>query len=240
MADLWFYAEAGQKRGPMPISELLPLLARIADLQRVLVWREGLESWKPVAEVREIAEQLLRPQPPDPAPAPVDAIRGPAVVAEDAAAFKDVQPEMTGISGWLALLAFGQVMGILCLVFNVGQYVQSISDQVWTYFPTVIWSEMLINAAMIGLAIWTAVLLFRHSHRFPAFFIVQMICAVLMPLVDLLCVAAFFSAALSRPFSEFFIIEPRQVGQTIVTTISAAIWIIYVLRSRRVANTFTK
>jgi hypothetical protein len=240
MAELWFYAEGGQQRGPVTISELLPLLARIADSQRVLVWREGLESWKPVAEVRELAEQLLRPQPLEPAPPPVAAAREPAVLAEDAAAFRDVQPETTGISGWLALLAFGQVMGILRFVFNVGQYLQSISDEVWTYFPTVIWSEMLINAVMIGLTIWTTVLLFRHSHRFPTFFIVQMVCAVLMPLVDLLCVASFFSAALNRPFGDFFIIEPRQVGQTILTTISAAVWIMYILRSQRVANTFTK
>ncbi|WP_245444624.1 DUF4339 domain-containing protein [Bradyrhizobium sp. Y36] len=82
MADLWFYAEGLQKRGPMPVSELLPLLARIADWQRVLVWREGLESWKPVAEVREIAEQLLRPQPPDPAPPAIDTVREPAVPAK--------------------------------------------------------------------------------------------------------------------------------------------------------------
>ncbi|MBW7971909.1 DUF2569 family protein [Bradyrhizobium sp. BR 10289] len=240
MADLWFYADGGRKRGPMPVSELLPLLARIADWQRVLVWREGLESWKPVAEVREIAEQLLRPQLADPAPLPADAVREPTVPAEDAAAFRDVQPDMTGISGWLALLAFGQVMGILRLVFNVVQYVQSITDDVWTFAPTVIWTEMLINAAMIGFAILTTVLMFMRSHRFPAFFIVQAICAVLMPFVDLLFVASFFSAALSRPFSDFFIVEPGQIGQTIVGAISAAVWIMYLLRSRRVANTFTK
>jgi len=240
MADSWFYAEEGQKRGPVLLSELLPLLARTADWQRVLVWREGLESWKPVAEVREIAERLLGPRPLDPAPPPVGAVREPAVLAEDAAAFKDVQPEMTGISGWLALLAFGQVMGILRLIFNVGQYVQSITDEVWTHFPTIIWTEVLLNAALIGLVIWTTVLLFTHSHRFPAFFIVQMICAVLLPLVDLLCVASFFSAALNRPFSDFFVIGAEQIGGTIFTAISATIWITYVLRSRRVANTFTK
>lgn len=235
MADLWFYAEGGQKRGPVPISELLRRLASIADSRRVLVWREGLDSWKPVAEVREISEQLR----PLPEPAPASDMREPTVPVEDAAAFKDVQPEMTGISGWLALLAFGQVMGILRLIFSVGQSLQSITDEVWTSFPTVIWSEMLLNAAMIGFAIWTTVLLFRHSHRFPAFFIVQMICAVLLPFVDLLCVASFFSAALNRPFSDFFIIEPRQIGQTAVGVVSATVWISYVLRSRRVANTFT-
>ncbi len=235
MADLWFYAEGGQKRGPVPISELLRRLASIADSRRVLVWREGLDSWKPVAEVREISEQLR----PLPEPAPASDMREPTVPVEDAAAFKDVQPEMTGISGWLALLAFGQVMGILRLIFNVGQSLQSITDEVWTSFPTVIWSEMLLNAAMIGFAIWTTVLLFRHSHRFPAFFIVQVICAVLLPFVDLLCVASFFSAALNRPFSDFFIIEPRQIGQTAIGVLSATVWISYVLRSRRVANTFT-
>jgi hypothetical protein len=235
MADLWFYAEGGQKRGPVPISELLRRLASIADSRRVLVWREGLDSWKPVAEVREISEQLR----PLPESAPASDMREPTVPVEDAAAFKDVQPEMTGISGWLALLAFGQVMGILRLIFNVGQSLQSITDEVWTSFPTVIWSEMLLNAAMIGFAIWTTVLLFRHSHRFPAFFIVQVICAVLLPFVDLLCVASFFSAALNRPFSDFFIIEPRQIGQTAIGVLGATVWISYVLRSRRVANTFT-
>jgi hypothetical protein len=239
MTDLWFYAEGGQKRGPLPISELITRLASIPDVHRILVWREGLTNWKPVADVREISEQLVRPQRPEPAPSPVGAMREPTVPAEDAAAFKDVQAELTGISGWLALLAFGQVMGILRLIFNVGQSIQSITDEVWTHFPTVIWSEMLLNAAMIGLSISTTVLLFRRSHRFPAFFIVQMICAVLLPFVDLLCVASFFSAALNRPFSDFFIIEPRQIGQSVVGAVSAAVWITYVLRSRRVANTFT-
>jgi hypothetical protein len=223
----------------MTISELLPLLARIADPRRVMIRREDFESWKPVEEVREIAEQILRP-PSHPAPSADAPIQEPAIPAEDAASFKDVQPDMTGISGWLALLAFGQVMSILRLLYNVMQYVQSITNDVWTYFPTVIWTEMLLNAVQIGLTIWTTVLLFTRSHRFPAFFIVQAICAVLLPLVDLLCVASFFSAALNRPFSEFFILEPRLIGRTIVSAIIAAVWIIYVLRSKRVANTFTK
>jgi hypothetical protein len=157
-----------------------------------------------------------------------------------ATAFRDVEPEMTGITGWLALLAIGQVLGTMRLVFSVGQYVQSITDEVWTHFAAAIWGELVINAAMIGLAIWTAALLFLHSRRFPAFFIVQMTCAVLMPLVDLVWVASIFSIGLNRPFSDFFIIDLRQIGQTVLGAISATVWITYVLRSRRVANTFTK
>ncbi|MBR1179137.1 DUF2569 family protein [Bradyrhizobium sp. KB893862 SZCCT0404] len=231
MASLWFYAEGGQKRGPVTISELLPLLGRIADARRVLVWRQGLGGWKPVEEVREIADQLFGTT--------AVAARGPAVLVEDAAPSRDVDAEETGISGWLGLLAIGQVLGILRLIFNVRQYLQSISEEVWTYFPTIVWGEIAMQAALIGLAIWTTVLLFQHSRRFPAVFIVQTIFAVLMPLVDLLCVAVFLSAALNRPFSDFFNVGPGQAAQMAVGALIAAAWIIYVVRSRRVANTFT-
>lgn len=238
MADLWFYADGEQKRGPISISDLLTILAHVADPRRVLIWRHGFEQWKPAGEVYEIAQQLQSP--PAPASSPVEVTRAPAISAEDAAAFKNVKPELSGISGWLALLAFGQMIGIVRLVVGTAQYVQSIRADMWMQFPTVFWSEIAMNVALIGFAIWTAVLLFGHSRKFPAFFILLMICAVLTPLVDLLFVASFFSAALNRPFSEFFIMEPLQIGQTFVATISAAIWVIYVLRSRRVANTFTR
>ncbi|MBR0907694.1 DUF2569 family protein [Bradyrhizobium liaoningense] len=240
MADLWFYAEGGQQRGPISISELLTLLARVADPRRVLVWRQGFENWKPVEEVHEIAQQLLQSTPPSPESLPVELIREPAVPAQDAAAFKNVQTEMTGISGWLGLLAFGQVIGIMRMVVSAAQYAQSIGGEMWAQFSIVFWGEIAMSAALIGLAIWTAVLLFMHSRRFPAVFIVQMICAVLMPLIDLVWVASMFSVGLNRPFGDFFTIAPLQVAQTVVGAISAAVWISYVLRSRRVANTFTK
>ncbi|WP_225145219.1 DUF2569 family protein [Bradyrhizobium sp. BRP20] len=126
------------------------------------------------------------------------------------------------------------------LVVNTAQYVQSISSETWVQFSIVFWGEIAMNVALIGLAIWTAVLLFMHSRRFPAFFIVQMICAVLIPLIDLVWVASIFSIGLNRPFGDFFTIEPLQVARMVVGAISAAIWITYVLRSRRVANTFTE
>ena len=96
-----------------------------------------------------------------------------------------------------------------------------------------------MNVALIGLAVWTAVLLFMHSRRFPAFFIVQAICAVLMPLIDLFWVASIFSVGLDRPFGDFFLVSPLQIARFAVGAIGAAVWISYVLRSRRVANTFT-
>jgi len=239
MADLWFYADGRQKRGPISISDLLTILAHVADPRRALVWRHGFEQWKPAGEVYEIA-QLLVSSPPAPTSSPVEITRAPAISAEDAAAFKNVEPEMIGISGWLGLLAFGQMIGIVRLVVGAAQYVQSISADMWMQFSIVFWGEIAMNVALIGLAIWTAVLLFMHSRRFPAFFIVQMICAVLMPLIDLFWVASIFSAGLNRPFDDFFLVSPLQIARFVVGAIGAAVWISYVLCSRRVANTFTK
>jgi hypothetical protein len=240
MTDLWYYAEGGQQRGPMPLSDLIPLLSRIADPRYVMVWRHGFDDWKPVEEVREIAQQLFRPPPLKPGSASIKAIRQPVVAEEDAAAFKDVKPALSGIAGWLGLLAFGQVIGILRLIASVGQYTQSISDDIWKRFPTAIWGEMAMNAALIGLCIYTSVLFFKHSRKFPSFFIIQMICAIMLPIMDLIWVASIFSVSLNRPISEFLTIEPKDGGQVIAGAIGAAIWIAYVLRSRRVANTFTK
>jgi hypothetical protein len=43
MTELWYYAEGEEARGPLSLSELVPLLARIADPRRVMVWRHGFE-----------------------------------------------------------------------------------------------------------------------------------------------------------------------------------------------------
>ncbi|MBR0847106.1 DUF2569 family protein [Bradyrhizobium diazoefficiens] len=240
MTDLWYYAEGGQPRGPLSLVELIPLLARISDPRHVKIWRHGFEDWKAVEDVREVAQQLFRPPPLTPAPPPLATVREPVVTAEEAGEFRNVKPELTGIGGWLGLLAFGQVMGILRLIVSVGQYMQSISDDTWKRFPTAIWGELVMNAGLICLCIYTASLLFSHSRRFPSFFIAQMACAILLPLVDLFWIASIISISLNRPIGEFLSIEPREGGQMIAGAIGAAIWIPYVLRSRRVANTFIK
>ena len=118
MTDLWYYAEGEKTRGPLSIDELIPLLVRISDPRRIMIWRHGFDDWKPVEEVREVAQQVFRPPPlklgPPPIPtASAPLVREPVVGAEDAAHFKDVKPELTGLGGWLALIGFGQFAGIL-------------------------------------------------------------------------------------------------------------------------------
>src|SRR5206468_11336087 len=102
------------------------------------------------------------------APAP---IREPVVDADDAAAFKNLKPELTGLGGWMTLVAFGQIMGNLRFVVEMGKYYQGIDPKVWEQFPTTLWGEAAMNAALGWLFVYTTVLMFRHSSRFPGFFI---------------------------------------------------------------------
>ena len=238
MLAVWYYTEGGERRGPLPLAELVPLLAQIADLQQVKLWRHGFDDWKPVGEVREVVQRLSQ-LPSVSARDPIVAIDG-TTELDGTTEFNSTGPEPSGISGWLGLLAFGQVMGILRLIVAVGQYFQTTRGDIWERFPIALWGEVVMNAAFICLWIYTAWLLFNHSRRFPGFFIAQMVCAIFFPLVDLLWVAAIFSVSLDRPMSAFLTIEPVEGARMILGAIAAAIWISYVLRSRRVANTFTK
>jgi hypothetical protein len=238
MTDFWYYGDGGQARGPLSHAELILLLARIADPRRVLIWRDGFEDWKAVEDVHEVAQQLFPPPPLVSAPPP--AVRAPIVDAGDAAEFKNVKPELTGIGGWLGLLAFGQVLGILRSLVLLGQYYTTLDGEFWKRFPVALWGEAALNAAIVCLVVYTTVLLIRHSRHFPRFFIWQTIFVIMMPLVDRVWIALIFAPATNKPISEFLTFEAKEGAQMFVAVIGAAIWIPYILRSRRVANTFTQ
>jgi hypothetical protein len=54
----WFYTVRGQKVGPVPEEELkLQIEARVVD-GKTLVWREGMQEWKPLLMVPELVSLL--------------------------------------------------------------------------------------------------------------------------------------------------------------------------------------
>lgn len=245
MTDLWYYAEGEETRGPLSIDELIPLLVRISDPRRIMIWRHGFDDWKPVEEVREVAQQVFRPPPLKPGPPPIPPalaplVRGPVVDAEDAAHFKDVKPELTGLGGWLALIGFGQFAGILRFLVSIGEYYSKMDGQLFAKFPITMWGEAVMNGALIWLFVYTTVLFFRRSSNFPRFFIFQFVATICMPIVALLWAAFTIALATGRPFVDLLSIDPKDGGQLIAALIGALVWIPYIRKSRRVANTFTQ
>jgi len=75
MSD-WYYAHDGQQKGPVPVSELQRLAADGQfDPATDLVWKEGMDDWKTVAQIPELAAEMA---PPSAAPAATDAPATPA------------------------------------------------------------------------------------------------------------------------------------------------------------------
>src|SRR5258708_38658009 len=125
MTDLWYYAKGEKPAGQLSNDELIPLLVRISDPRCIMIWRHGFDDWKPVEEVREVAQQLFRPPPLKPRPLPIPPgsaplVREPVVDAEDAAHFKDVKPELTGLGGWVAPVGLWQGSGVLRFLYSLG------------------------------------------------------------------------------------------------------------------------
>ena len=107
-------------------------------------------------------------------------------------------------------------------------------------FPTTMWGEAVLNGALISLFVYTTVLFFRRSRNFPRFFIFQFVATISMPIVALLWAAFTIALATGRPFVDFLSIDPKDGGQLIAALIGAVVWIPYIRKSRRVANTFTQ
>src|SRR5262245_58811704 len=124
MSELWYYAEGGETRGPLSLADLVGNLSQVSDPEKVLVWRKGFENWKPVNVVSEVAGQMIRPPPLRPTPAPVVSPAEPPskFSDDDAGALKDFKPPLSGIAGWLILIAIGQVVGVIKLLGWLAQY----------------------------------------------------------------------------------------------------------------------
>jgi Protein of unknown function (DUF2569)/GYF domain 2 len=239
MLEPWYYAEGEDTRGPISAVDLVALLSKIPDPRTVMIWRHGFEEWKPTDEVPEIARQVVRPPPLRPkVPPPSVGIREPAVDASDAAEFKDVRPVLSGLGGWLALLAFGEVAGLLRGLAAMGDYYNKADPTLWSRFPITMWGEAVLNGAAVLLNVYAVVLLFRRSRHFPRFFQYQFAATIFMPAVGLLWVASTISIAAGQPFLNFLTLDAKDGGQMIAGVIGAMIWLPYISRSRRAANTF--
>jgi Protein of unknown function (DUF2569) len=213
------------------------------DPRKVLVWRNGFEEWEAAETVRELAEALFRPPPLRPtAPAIHSAegprTRGPAVTAQKAAASKGAKLE--GIDGWLGLVAFGQVLGVLLLPIALPLEYWHAGPEPFLNFPVTMWGGVAMSAGLLALIIYTTILLFKKSRKFPRFFIYELMSGIFLPVIMIVWVGTTLSLYTGRSFTEFAILDPKEIAQWIGAVISAAIWIAYIKKSRRVANTFIK
>src|SRR5215510_14549624 len=163
----------------------------------------------------------------------------PAPTAEPRAA-ETAEPH--GIGGWLLLLALGQIAGPMKFFVSVVHYYATLDTALFQKFPITLAGEALLNLALGVIYVIAAVLFFRASKRFPRFFLYQIVATVAVLPVSVGWVAlgiGFESGQPSWPIA-LGTITPREILQTIGSAIFGTIWIVYLKKSRRAANTFVR
>jgi len=241
MSDVWYYAASNNSVGPLSTATLVEALSRMQEPKNTLVWRSGFADWKKASEISELLPYVAKPPPLPPALPPSTVSAGePSVSAADAAQFKNLKPDLAGIGGWLIIVAIGQVLGPLRLLVSLGEYYEKMDKLIVESFPITVWGEAALNALFFLFVVYTAVLFFRHSRKFPTFFVWQWLAIIALPFIDAAWIAISMAGSTGRAPDEFMNLEPKDIGQSIAYTIVGGIWVAYILKSKRVANTFVK
>jgi len=66
MATEWYYSQGGEQHGPVSGGELEELAASAKVLPSDLVWKEGMDEWKPAAQVKGLLPETPPPLPGSP------------------------------------------------------------------------------------------------------------------------------------------------------------------------------
>lgn len=139
--------------------------------------------------------------------------------------------DLEGIGGWLALLAFAQVIGVVRLVLGSLQELQESGPLAEVSGGIVaIIGETALSLGMIALALATTFALFMKKKVFLTLFFYQWIAIPVIFILDFIIVAA----AMGVPMAYLTdTIDPKIVSNFLAT----GIWVWYTRKSKRVANT---
>lgn len=228
-ANGWHYAQGEKTFGPVDLKELQVILSRISEPRNLLVWKAGFEGWQRAGDVPELAQLIDKPPPLPQTSQP----------RKSANSQQQTDPKLTGIGGWLILVALGQIFGPIRLLVSIAQYYSTLDSNIIGKLPVTFAGEAVINFFVLVLSIYTTVLFFRKSKRFPRFFVYEILAAIFLVPLDAMWIAVAASMETGQSAEQLFQIEPSEIGQMIAAAIIGSVWILYIFKSKRVANTFT-
>jgi len=118
----WYYAEAGQQRGPIPKEDLQSKLGAGTLAPDALVWTEGMSEWKPANSVAGLwvpsPQPALPPQSSSSSQASVSPYAPPAASALDEVDWSGHVPEGPQIRPWVRYWA--RTLDFILFFFVVG------------------------------------------------------------------------------------------------------------------------
>ena len=147
-----------------------------------------------------------------------------------------------GLGGWLVLLAIGLIVQPLRLLGALGQDLKALTGDTWrsltapespAYHPAwgpVILAETLVNAAFLAGSFILLNLFFNKRALFPRAAIVFVLASAGVQLLEVVVGRLLLGSAVAQ----------AGLDSLAIAAVSATIWTTYLLRSRRVANTFVR
>ncbi len=154
-------------------------------------------------------------------------------------------PELAGLGGWLILVGFGVVVSPLRMILQIyPPYTEMFSNGYWEIittpgsqsynpaFASILIGEMILNGILFFSWIYIAFLFFLKKRDFPKWYIGIMAFTLIFIIGDALLLMAFFPS--------ISIADPETIKEIVQAIIGAAIWIPYMLVSKRVKATFVR
>ena len=148
-------------------------------------------------------------------------------------------PGPTGLGGWLILPMVGMVVNPIIGTIGLQDYFPLLAQgaNLDATQTVVIWFEVISNVAIQLIAPFVLLTLFFQKRRtFPSLFVGWVLTNLVFVLVDLVFVYNAFRAYYDSPGAVFW--DEATAQSVSRAVIYAAIWIPYMLNSKRVRNTF--
>lgn len=156
------------------------------------------------------------------------------------------EPQDKGVKGWLMLYAVGLVLTAGNIIIGLLDYPSVFTDMepmqldapdLYAAITSVLWLEIILNAAALGLGITTLIQLLRQKRHTPALAIAYMLLLVASTLLSYGMVNA-----IAGDYPDIDFSEALNVGSTdaIRNAVYAAVWIPYFVTSKRVKATLVK
>jgi transglutaminase-like putative cysteine protease len=145
--------------------------------------------------------------------------------------------------GWLVLVAFGVVLTPFKIAYDALHGLSFLDRAVWNasldvagaarnLMPFVLAFELVSNLVLLTVSIWTLVAFFRRQRIFPFLFILLCVSSIVYRVVDLLLASQVVASDHSTTTADVVGVMRSLIG--------LAIWGTYVVRSKRVQQTFVR
>lgn len=157
---------------------------------------------------------------------------------------KSKRKKYVGLEGWLALFVVGVCLAILIYTISLVGYFSTFNDMTTIEIASpalasalspLLWYEVLMHIAFIGLAIWLLVLFGKHRKLAKNVAMIYLLLPLLLGMIDLLWASSVFgnfNLSSNEPTA-----SNGEWGRSLV---AACIWIPYFAVSKRVKATLTE